>query len=466
MGCTTILIGKNASYDGSTIIARTEDSPNGVFKPKKFIVVEPKDQPRHYKAVSSKFEIELPDNPMRYTSVPNAIYEIEGTWGQSGFNEVNVSMSATETITSNPRVLGADPLVKDGFGEEDMYTIVLPYIKTAREGVERLGKLLKEYGTYEYNAVAFSDENEIWWLETIGGHHWIARKVPDDCYVTAPNQFGLDYFEFDNEDEFMCSEDLQEFIKKHNLDLNFDGESFNPRYAFGSQRDSDRVYNTPRAWYMQKVLNPEIEQSPISFFIPWCRKPYRKIAIEDIKYVLSSHYQFTEFDPLDPANDEFDKRTFRTIGINRHSHLGILQARPNGNKLSSCLEWITFSSMPYTAPAPFFTQVSKTPEYFSNTTKEITTDSVYWTNRIIAAIADAHFKLCEPDIDTFIQNVMAYGYKVIGEVDSLGDKVTQADLEKANQKMADYYKEQNQILLDKVLYIVSNRMHNRFQLSD
>ena len=97
-------------------------------------------------------------------------------------------MSATETITTNARVLGADPLVKDGFGEEDMLTLVLPYIKTAREGVLRLGELLETYGPYESNGIAFADTEEIWWLETIGGHHWIAKRVPDDTYVTNPNQ--------------------------------------------------------------------------------------------------------------------------------------------------------------------------------------------------------------------------------------------------------------------------------------
>ncbi len=37
------------------------------------------------------------------------------------------------------------------------------------------------------NGIAFQDVDEIWWLETIGGHHWIARKVPDDVYVVMPN---------------------------------------------------------------------------------------------------------------------------------------------------------------------------------------------------------------------------------------------------------------------------------------
>ena len=34
MACTTILVGKKASYDGSTMIARNDDSPSGKFTPK------------------------------------------------------------------------------------------------------------------------------------------------------------------------------------------------------------------------------------------------------------------------------------------------------------------------------------------------------------------------------------------------------------------------------------------------
>ena len=137
-------------------------------------------------------------------------------------------MSATETITTNARVLGADPLVKDGFGEEDMLTLVLPYIKTAREGVLRLGELLETYGTYESNGIAFADTEEIWWLETIGGHHWIAKKVPDDHYVAMPNQFGIDNFDLEDaltsKKNHMCSSDMKEFIEKYYLDLSLNSK--------------------------------------------------------------------------------------------------------------------------------------------------------------------------------------------------------------------------------------------------
>ena len=62
--------------------------------------------------------------------------------------------------------------------ERNAVYLVLPYIHTAREGVLRLGKLLEKYGTYEMNGIAFQDVHEICWLETIGGHHWIAKRVP------------------------------------------------------------------------------------------------------------------------------------------------------------------------------------------------------------------------------------------------------------------------------------------------
>ncbi|MRZ82571.1 C69 family dipeptidase, partial [Paeniclostridium sordellii] len=239
MACTTILVGKDASYDGATIIARNEDSANGEFNPKRFIVVKPEEQPREYKSVISHLTITLPDDPLQYTAVPNADLK-EGIWGEAGVNEANVAMSATETIAVNERVLGADPMVElrpavgepdstdyqaeqpGGIGEEDIITLVLPYVTTAREGVARLGELLETYGTYESNGVIISDVDEIWYVETIGGHQWIARRVPDDCYATIPNQLGIDDFDladaFGEQREYLCSADLREFMATHHLD--------------------------------------------------------------------------------------------------------------------------------------------------------------------------------------------------------------------------------------------------------
>lgn len=463
--CTTILVGKHASYDGSTIVARTEDSQNGVFTPKKYIVVKPEDQPRHYKSVLSTFEIDLPDNPVRYTAVPDAIPK-DGIWGEAGINIYNVAMSETETITTNSRVLGADPLVESGIGEEDMLTLVLPYVKTAREGVLRLGKILEEYGTYESNGIAISDVNEIWWLETIGGHHWMARRVPDDAYVTNPNQLGSDYFEFGNPDQFLCDPDLEHFVSEHHLILDQEGKGFNPRYAFGSQKDKDRHYNTPRAWAIQRFLNPEIEQDPRSFEISWCQKPYRKVTIEDVKYVLSSHYQDTLYDPYGPEGDQVSQRTFRTIGINRTSQTAILQLRPNKPQETTGIQWISYGSMPYNTAVPFFTQVDTTPDYFANTTAKVATDSFYWANRLIAGLADPHYAHHVGDLDDYQESTMAWGHARINKVDRALAAGETVDFEAENQAMSDQIQEATDQLLDKILLDASNLMTNHFSLSD
>ena len=283
MACTTILVGKNASYDGSTIIARNDDSGAGSFTPKKFVVVKPEEQPKVYESVLSHCKVELPDNPMQYTCVPNAL-KGEGIWAANGVNAENIAMTATETITSNARVLGADPLVKyveatetqeeipGGLGEEDFVVLVLPYIHSAREGVERMGALLEKYGTYEMNGMAFQDVNEIWWLETIGGHHFMAKRVPDDEYVMMPNQLGIDSFDMKDalgeQKNHICSADLADFIEDNHLNLSMDGK-FNPRDIFGSYDDSDHVYNTPRAWFIGRYFNPSLSwDGPMAQYRP------------------------------------------------------------------------------------------------------------------------------------------------------------------------------------------------------
>ena len=132
------------------------------------------------------------------------------------------------------------------------------HITQDSKGVD-FGALLEQYGTYEANGVIISDVDEIWYVETIGGHHWIARRVPDDVYVVMPNQLGLDMLDLDDalgeQKDFICSADLREFINRYHLDL-AQGDALNPRDAFGSHDDADHVYNTPRGWYMLRYFNP------------------------------------------------------------------------------------------------------------------------------------------------------------------------------------------------------------------
>ena len=476
MACTTILVGKNASYDGSCMIARNDDSGAGSFTVKKFVVVQPDAQPREYKSVLSGVCIPLPDDPMRYTACPNVI-EGKGIWAACGVNAANVGMSATETITSNPRVLGADPLVEGGIGEEDIVSITLPYIHTAREGVERLGWLLETYGTYEMNGIAFCDGKEIWWLETIGGHHWMARRVPDDSYVVMPNQQGIDSFDFKDayskQKNNLCSKDLKQFVEDNFLDLSMDGK-FDPRAAFGSHDDADHVYNTPRAWYMLRYFNPKAgcwdgenaRYTPRSDDLPWCMVPEKKITVEDVKYILSAHFQGTPYDPYLSYGDRSMAGEFRSIGVNRNCVLGLIQTFENRD----ALEWIAFASNAFNALVPFYTDVEQTPAYMADTTQKVSTNSFYWCSRLIAAMADASYKESLILIERYQNSVAAKAHALLKEygrqIEQAPEEEKTALRQKANQAISDMVEAATVDTLDQILFELSSRMKNAYARSD
>ena len=481
MACTTILVGKNASYDGSTMIARNDDSGSGHFMPKKFVVVHPEDHPAVYHSVISHVEIPLPGNPLRMTAMPNAI-EGKGIWAAAGVNAANVGMTATETITSNPRVLGADPLVPGGIGEEDLVMLVLPYIHSAREGVQRLGQLLEAYGTYEMNGIAFQDVDEIWWLETIGGHHWMARRVPDDVYVVMPNQLGIDAFDledaFGEQKEFLCSADLRQFLAENHLDLSTDGV-LNPRDAFGSHDDADHVYNTPRAWYMLRTLNPntfvwdgpDADYTPRSDDLPWCMNPEKKLTPEDVKYVLSSHYQGTPYDPYASYGDKSQRGMYRSIGINRNDFMALIQMRPDVPAEQSAIEWVAYASNAFNTMVPFYANVETTPAYLSCTTGEVSTDSFYWVSRMIAAMTDASYARSLVHAERYELAVLSASRALVKEYDAKlsaePDAARRAALrEEANEAIAKMLKAKASDTLDKVLFELSSGMKNAFARSD
>ena len=454
MSCTTLLVGKSATIDGSTMIARNDDSGSGRYDPKRFIAVNPADQPRHYRSELSHVSIELPDDPCRYSIVPNALPG-RGILAECGISERNIAMSATETIAVNERVLGADPMVElqatqgepgdddyrpevpGGIGEEDFITLVLPYVRSAREGVRRLGELLKRFGTYEANGIAISDVDEIWYVETIGGHHWIAKRVPDDCYAAIPNQLGLDGF--DLEDAFgdarnhMCSADLVEFIRDNHLDRGMGSGgsgvwragTFNPRTLFGTRTTKDHIYNTPRAWYMERYLNPSEDwdspaarYTPISDDIPWCRRPENRVTVEDVAFLMASHFEDTPYDPYGTRGTDETRRRYRPIGINRTGQMGLLQIRPYEPEANRSVMWLQYGSGPFTTLTPFYTNVRDTPAYLRDTGAEVSTDSFYWTSRIIAALADPHYVSNSNAIEHYRENVMSRGHAHIARVDA------------------------------------------------
>jgi dipeptidase len=464
--CTTVLVGRKASIDGSTMIARNDDG-HEALDPQRFVVVHPDEQPRHYKSVLSGLELDLPENPLRYTSTPNAVLA-EGIWPAAGINSENVAMSATETITTNPRILGLDPYVADGMGEEDLVTLVLPYVKTAREGVERLGELLATYGTYEPNGIAFADHKEVWWLETIGGHHWAAVRIPDDAYVVAPNRMNIDDFKF-NSEGYLCSSDLKNLIDENHLNPDLEGYEtpYNLRHIFGSSSIKDSVYNNPRTWYGQNFLGT-VSEDPQNQELPFICEATRKITVEDVKFVLSSHFENTSYDPYGTTNTPEERKLFRPIGINRNHSVHILQVRNHVPKELAGVQWLAFGANTFNHVVPFYTAITDTPACYRDAKGEYDPTNMYWLSATTAVLGDSNYDLFVDLRNTFELNTMAKFHEIQNETDRGFDAATDklAYLTEANEKLAAVAFKNQTELLGRMVVLGSANMKLRFDFND
>ncbi|MFT8872928.1 MAG: C69 family dipeptidase [Sporolactobacillus sp.] len=386
--CTTVLVGKKASLDGSTLVARNDDTFLPVA-PKKFYMV-PAAENRHEELVSSQngFCAPLPASGYRHTAAPNIHPDKDGLFDESGINEMNVAMSATESVYGNEKALAYDPLVENGLAEDTMQTMVLPFIDSARGGVRYLGELIAQYGSPEGNGVIFSDKNDIWYMEIVTGHHWVAVRIPDDAVAVAANQVAIQQIDFNDPANFMWSEDIQEFVERHHL--NPDREGWNFRHIFGTYSEKDRHYNIPRVWYAQRYLRPSVEQSPVSAELPFIFTADKKVSVEDIAFILGSHYNETPFDPLG-SGEAKDRLRFRPIGMNRTQNAHILQIRNDVPAAAAAIFWLNIGVPTFCPFVPFYSNASDTDPSYSQTGETMNLEDAYWMYRALSSVVESRY---------------------------------------------------------------------------
>ena len=278
---------------------------------------------------------------------------------------------------------------------------------------------------------------------------------------------------FGKKEAHLCSADLREFIKEYSLDLNQDGK-FNPRDIFGSHTDADRIYNTPRGWYMGRCLTPfshkwdgpDAEYTPESDNIPWCLKPDRKIAVEDVKYILSTNYQGTPFNPYSAQGGE-KRGMYRSIGINRTGVTAICQIRPGYPEEIKAVEWVSFGPTTFNACLPVYPGVAKMPKYLSDVALEASTENFCWGSWMIAALADHEYASCVQHIERYQDAVMTNGRRIILEYDKKMKETGDYSLkDKANEELCAMAKEQTLKALTNVLHESCVKMKNGFNRAD
>jgi dipeptidase len=389
--CTTIIAGDKMTADGSFILSRSSDF-DAMMAINFEIHEDTNFGPEEFVAKDSKFRCPLPKEALGYSALPD--YQFPGEWGSAGFNTLGVGMSSTETIFSSQKALNVDPYVTDGLAENCTYNIVLPYIHSAREGVERLGMLIEKYGSAEGFGIGFIDKKEIWYLENAGGHRYLACKMPRDRYFVTGNQSRYRDYDPKDKENFIASKDLIEFAKKNKLWNPANGK-FDFHEAYTRDEKLDTTYNYPRVWGLQKMFSPSIKNDVTKNTFPIYTIAEKPMTISDFRKAFRYHYDNTEHDPYLHSNG---KEPYRPVGIFRTTQTHLLQVRPNLPKEIGCVSYVAMGMSDLGVFLPLYQGVKSYPATYKMGNSHSDNKSAYWKFRKVMTLGMVNYNAYAPII--------------------------------------------------------------------
>jgi dipeptidase len=315
--------GKKATADGSVMVARNCDTNS--TEAQRILSV-----PRKTHAPDDTIKIPdsittIPQVPVTYaySAIARVVNGADIEMVAGGINEFQVSAGASSGGQVSLKVSALTPFPATVIGDY-MMTLVLQRCKTAREGIRLMGELTEKYGARKDNYIV-ADPNEAWLFEQYQGYHWVAARVPDDCFVVEANSVRLAEINPDDPDNYLCDPGLIPFAVQQGLWDPASGK-FHASRAYGSP-DVNRprgtlpqpYYSLHRVWRGCMLLKPSANLDPYepTKEYPLFMKPDRKLTPQDFLNVLKDYYQGTELDEYGAQDKDFPTVVDAPSGIYR-----------------------------------------------------------------------------------------------------------------------------------------------------
>jgi len=368
--CFTVLVGKDASVDGSVMWGHNEQ--NGGLRIVNYRVI-----PRIEYGPEDLVELRNGGTLPEVAETFSLIW-LENTgisFSDAYFNEWGVVTGSdgcgTREDSYDELVARGD--ITDGGIEYMLRRLVAQRAKTAREGVEIAGELLNRFGyAASGRSLMIVDPNEAWVLSMVRGKHWVAQKCPDDEVVLLPNVHVIGEIDLEDTDNFIGSPaDVKDYaIERGWYDPN-SGKPFSFREAYNripSEGSFREEYGCdPRQWYAQSMVLGELIPLPVKEPLPFSIKPAHKLSVQDVKDIISSHLEGTEFDVTEEykLGSPHDMRGIgRSICGESTQEGAVYQLRSWMPKEVGCLVWRTTGAPCSIVLTPWYLGITETPEIY------------------------------------------------------------------------------------------------------
>lgn len=326
--CTDIVVGKNASVDGSVIVSHTGAAPEC-----RIHVVPAKSFKKGEKAPVYWGLQDVKKPIHEYGEIIGYIPQVERTYAyiHSGYSHINEhQLAIAESTMSQRKEL---QVARESGGQimtiEQAMAFALQRCKTAREALKLITHLVEKYGFLpscgpESEALCIADPNEVWVLEVFSvgpgwppesgklGAIWAAQRVPDDHIAVVPNWSIIKEINLEDPDNFMASANYRQFAVDRGW---YDPDGGKPFIWQEVYSPIPREWAVGRFWLFFSTFAPSHKEwpnkyltshnkgydayhqylEPLSFY-PFSVKPDRKLSVQDVIAFQRSVFEGTIYD--------------------------------------------------------------------------------------------------------------------------------------------------------------------------
>ncbi|MDR1407069.1 MAG: C69 family dipeptidase [Tannerella sp.] len=292
--CTSIMVGRKASADGSVITSHTCD---GNYRTWMHIVPAARyDRDTTTVIYDGLMHTEFVDDRSPWT-VKGAIPQARATFrflntSYPSLNEKQLGIGET-TITGRRELVNRNGM----FMIEELERLALERCTTARDAIRLMGDLVARYGYADAGeCLTIADTKEVWHFEVFGegpdkiGGVWAAVRIPDDHVGVSANIPRISSLDLNDRDRYMASANVFDVARKLGY---WDGTT--PFCFWKAYGGGTKAFNI-REFFILSSLAPSLALSYDAEELPFSVRPEKSVSVTDVITFLRQTYEGTKWD--------------------------------------------------------------------------------------------------------------------------------------------------------------------------
>ncbi|RLL84829.1 dipeptidase [Mesotoga sp. BH458_6_3_2_1] len=471
--CTTIIVTKGASVDGSVMTSHSCDCgacdfryvyvPAEDYEPGTLRPVYPflEGYPR-YSGTAMGPTYNDPNYPP--TEPLGFIEQVEHTYAyfDGAYGIINEHQLAIGECTCSAKVYAQPVAGECIFDVSALSKVALERCTTAREAVELMGALAVEYGYYGWGeTLTVADTEEAWVFEICATPDkksalWAAKKVPDGEVFVEANIFRIRELDPENPD-IMFSPNLIEVA----TEAGWYDPSTGPidwMATVSTGEYSQPYYSLRRIWRVLDSVAPSKEFSPwvedgFSKALPFSVVPDEKLSVADAISLFRDFYEGTEFDLTEglaagpfgnpkryAGSSKLIKGSWeRAISIFRCDYVFVTQSRGWLPDPVGGVVWFGAAAPHESILVPMFCGITDVPDAFdTGSLEKFDRDVAAWGMNFMGNWAELKFSYMYPEIQALQQKIEGKLFAVQPAIDMAAAQLFEADPELCKEFLTDY----------------------------